>query len=502
MIFSARWKRFLDNRMNPVMVKELRQSVKGKIVPGLLMLFLLVLVCILGGVLLTYDIRTSRHYNAGSEVFLFFFGVLMFTCLGVIPASAGFRMNRERSDVEVDLLYVSTLKPGEIIRGKFWAAMAIILMIFATCMPFMALTYLLRGIDLPSIFVLLAGGLVVAGAFTLVVLLVSVLPMSKIFKTLLGLSMIGGFLLFFSGVISISYELLREGIGSQLGSWSRFWAPALTLTGGLGGLAGLCYVLAAACITPPSLNRAMPIRIYLTILWAIWGAVVLIWAISSGDDDILMAWLIPWIAAINVMFIAAVSERDELGIRVRREIPASFGKRTAAFSFFSGAANGLIWSILMCLITLMLGLLFVYLGNAIYRSTLHEVIETVYGMGGMSLYIFSYALTMSWLRRRFFQRRIAAHYTWLLILVLIGLGSILPPVILFLAKMDPDRYPSLWFGLNPFVFLYEMAKQHSSNKLEICWFIAVGWAFLSLILNWRWIDRQIRGFKPLKQASK
>ena len=76
--------------------------------------------------------------------------------MAFVPLYAGVRLSLERNDANIDLLFVTTITPGAIVRGKYFAAMALTLLIFSACMPFMMFTYLLRGIDLPTIFYLLA----------------------------------------------------------------------------------------------------------------------------------------------------------------------------------------------------------------------------------------------------------------------------------------------------------------------------------------------------------
>ena len=86
------------------------------------------------------------------------------TCLGFVPLYAGVRLSLERNDANIDLLFVTTITPGAIIRGKYLTAMALTLLIFSACMPFITFTYLLRGIDLPTIFYCLAVGFLVCAA--------------------------------------------------------------------------------------------------------------------------------------------------------------------------------------------------------------------------------------------------------------------------------------------------------------------------------------------------
>ena len=67
----------------------------------------------------------------------------------------GARLAGERSDVNVDLLFISSLSPRAVLFGKLAAAGALALLIFGAAAPFMTFAYVLRGLDLPTIFLVL-----------------------------------------------------------------------------------------------------------------------------------------------------------------------------------------------------------------------------------------------------------------------------------------------------------------------------------------------------------
>ena len=75
-----------------------------------------------------------------------------------MPLYAGIRLSLERNDSNLDLLYITTIRPGAIVRGKYFASLALTLLIFSACMPFIVFTYLLRGVNLVSIFWILLFG--------------------------------------------------------------------------------------------------------------------------------------------------------------------------------------------------------------------------------------------------------------------------------------------------------------------------------------------------------
>src|SRR5690348_12129733 len=147
-----------DDLLNPIAVKELRQAVKSRIVMSAMMLFLLIQLAIL---LLTlwFDDQPSAdlvNLEAGRSIFQILQGFLLGTCMLLVPVYAGIRLAAEHSDTNVDLLFISTLRPRGIIAGKLQASVVLILLIFSACAPFMTFTYLLRGIDIPSIVVILS----------------------------------------------------------------------------------------------------------------------------------------------------------------------------------------------------------------------------------------------------------------------------------------------------------------------------------------------------------
>ena len=69
--------------------------------------------------------------------------ILLAICLLFVPAYTSIRLAFER-DTNVDLLFVTTIKPSAIVWGKMFAALTITVLIFSACMPFMVFTYWLR----------------------------------------------------------------------------------------------------------------------------------------------------------------------------------------------------------------------------------------------------------------------------------------------------------------------------------------------------------------------
>ena len=160
----------VSNTLNPIVIKELRQAVQGRFLAAVLLLFLGIQLLTIG--LFLTDDSVSWSFNAGRNIFKTLASMLLGTCLILVPAYTGLRLAMERADANVDLLFITTLRPRSIIWGKFFAALVFSALLYSVCMPFITLTYLLRGIDLPSIFVLLAlNFLIIAVAIQCTILL-------------------------------------------------------------------------------------------------------------------------------------------------------------------------------------------------------------------------------------------------------------------------------------------------------------------------------------------
>jgi hypothetical protein len=149
----ANWREW---ELNPIVIKELRQAVRSWTVTGMLLLFLAVLLVASLIFLVTQSFDSGANMELGGEMFAWFLGILAFASVFFIPLYLGVRVAAERIENNPDLLYVSTLTPARIIFGKFLCGAYVTLLFFSACMPFMAFTNLLRGVDLPTVFLILA----------------------------------------------------------------------------------------------------------------------------------------------------------------------------------------------------------------------------------------------------------------------------------------------------------------------------------------------------------
>ncbi|HVT27922.1 MAG TPA: ABC transporter permease, partial [Lacipirellulaceae bacterium] len=141
--------------LNPILVKETRQALKSfQFTVTFILLLIGCWIVTMGGVAL---IGPRIFYAAeGGSLMLWYYAILAFPLAVVVPYAAFRSLAEEREDNTYDLLSITTLRPRQIISGKLGSALVQMGVYFSAITPCLAFTYLLRGIDLPTIAVLLA----------------------------------------------------------------------------------------------------------------------------------------------------------------------------------------------------------------------------------------------------------------------------------------------------------------------------------------------------------
>ncbi|HWC60872.1 MAG TPA: hypothetical protein VHC44_14345, partial [Verrucomicrobiae bacterium] len=297
--------------LNPVVVKELRQAVRSWAVTGTLLLFLLVLFCAALIFFVTQSFDGSTDQRMGAGIFSWFSLILTGASLLFIPVYIGVRVAAERQENDLDLLYISTLKPARIIRGKFFCGAYVAILFFSACMPFMTFTNLLRGVDLPSIFFILLCLFLIVCCAVQVAIFLACLPISKLLKILVG---IGATIAMFGLVASLTAgisEIMMQGVGSMMSS-GRFWGVFLTISGVIFAAALLLYYLSVALVSPPSANRALPVRIYMTVIWIIGAVACFAWVLNRHEARMILPWAFASMALFSISLVVTVSNHDTL----------------------------------------------------------------------------------------------------------------------------------------------------------------------------------------------
>lgn len=479
----ANWREW---EANPIVIKELRQAVRSWAVTGMLLLFLTVLFITSLIFLINQSFEVDANMGLGGSMFTVFMVILAVASVFFIPLYVGIRVAVERQENNPDLLYVSTLTPVRIISGKVFCGAYMALLFFSACMPFMAFTNLLRGVDLPTVFFILFYLFLVVCAANMIAIFLACLPVSRPFKVLLAL---GGFIASFWVVIPLilfSFEFMRSGVGSMM-SGRVFWMGTLSCIGTGLAVTGLFFVLAVALISPPSSNRALAARLYLTFIWLFGGLLSLGWVFQTGEAGRMLVWTYSTFVIMIFALLVTISNSDEISARVRRTIPQSAFKRPLAFVFFNGAAGGLIWAAAIFLATYFVTREILLL----FPKSLSSPEEGRHWFAVTTAYAFAYALTALFIHRTFLSKR-PAKLVGVLAVLLAGAWAIVPTVLLFfINQLSWKSVEGLQLGN-----IFNILSLRDEEKRIYHTYFAFGWLLVMIVLNAKWFLRQVKNFQP------
>jgi len=481
----------LDNAVNPVAAKELRQAVRSRFVTVALLFFLALEFAVVW-IYLLVEPSAARSLSGGQGLATALYGILLWFCILFIPIYSGVRLAWERSRTQRDLMFATTISAGAVVRGKLLSAMALAGLIYSVCAPFMVFTYLLRGVDLPSIFMVLGTGLVyVLGAVQFAIFLASI-PVSRVAKVLLGLLALG--MVSYFGLMSVMFyatAVLGPGVPFLYPGGTPWEAWVSMLATPLAGI-GLLYVLSCALLKSPSANRMLPVRLYVTSLWLLGGGLAVGWHLLGGGGDGILVWAGVSCTVFAIWFLVAASERETYGPRLRRQVPRFPLWRVPAFLLYSGAAGGLTWAGLLTLITLAVVLL-----PWPYWTHSPDTDDFVAVLGGLALYGLAYSLTAVLVRRlcSMGRYRIPHYYTWVIAVAMMAVGSLGPLFVVMLVAYGHESISMDVLEGGPWTFLnpaYLVQEDWRGEQV-----VVVGlWAFLVILGSIPWALRQMEAFRP------
>lgn len=510
----------LDDWLNPIVVKELRQAVRSRVVVVILQILLVLQLLVMGVTAIQLNANqgnNSHEQAAGREVFMALHGILLGACMVLLPGYAAFRLGSERSENDVDLLFVSALRPGAIMRGKFLATAVLTLLIFSACAPFMTFCYLLRGIDIPTILFVLAIDFLTVLASTQIALFLASFPGNRGMKGALGIAGLFCLLWVFGITMAKTAEMVEFGRGPFWDS-EEFWFTCGTVIFLVASGMGLLFCWSVAMISPPSSNRALPVRLYMTGLVLVNAVLAGSWSYFVNNSTPIWMWLWGTASLFCLYMLITINEREYWTLRVARTIPRQGLLRRFAFLFYSGSAGGMILSFLIIGTTIVAACLwtkFVLDSPPLKSSSFDYDTDSRVKIAAtlLALYTYCYCMTAVCIRR-LFGDRIKISYTWVVALLLVAAGCILPPVIGYLTfndrwaghQLSSERW--LLIG-NPYAVVAEISPLHFyhyfSNDYQdfamVCLLFTGFWALAVTVLSLRWFFGQIERFEAPVQVA-
>jgi hypothetical protein len=481
----------LGDAMNPIAIKELRQAVRGRFVVAMLSLSLIaeMLSVLIATMNQKLDSGSLERSPAGAGLFVTLFTVLFLFCVVFIPMYCGLRLMRERSDTNIDLVFITTIKPRSIILGKLLAAAALAGLLFSASMPFLVFSYVLRGIDFITILVTATFGFVIIVGQCVLGLFIGAIPASRPFKLILGIFALTTTLIVYSTLLSFTSRIVFYGGATRflgITVWQMLGIGLLLLF----TIDFVLLVATTALISPPAANRALPLRTLLAILWAVTYAACFWSAVHFHQPTVLTVWAIAQLSVAALVLFSAIGEREEWGPRVARTIPRRFVARLAAFPFFSGG-GGTLWALGAMAATLV-----AYRVGAAYvtATKLVDIDSNALWMAEAAMCCIGYATLALLVRRSRLGRRVPARATWAIALVLFLLLAVIPPLLFFALYSDASR-SSEYFRIVTVANPFPMTDASSTDGLSLyrTAFLAV-WALLGAAANGRWLASQFARF--------
>ncbi len=351
------------DRVNPILVKETRQALKSRqfVVTFSLLLFAALAWTIAGSLSMMPQIYTTP---SAQRMLVGYYIVLAIPMLLVVPLAAYRSLEGEIDDGTLELLSITFLSPKQIVLGKLASASLQMLLYFIALFPCVAYAYTLRGVDLPTVMLLMACLLVAGLLLTTIALFFAPLAVSRTGRiaTLLAVLLILVIAEYAVAGLSISLILYGNPLTTQ---WVSFLVVATLLIAIAFGY--LLTSAAAAQLTPESENRSTTLRVACTGLSAtlLGLAAVAVWSLGNDSQVVLamagVSLLMLWTLAGSMM----AAESNAMTPRIRRELPSSFLARMFLTWLTPGPTTGIVFASINVVV---LGVTFDFLATEFRRQ--------------------------------------------------------------------------------------------------------------------------------------
>lgn len=469
---AERWLGRLGEHLNPILVKETRQALKSR-----QFVFTFALLLIFGWAWSIFGLWVMGPevvYGAkGPQMLLGYYIILAFPLIVVVPFGAFRSLASEQEEHTFELLWITTLRPRQIVSGKLGSAVVQMLIYLSAISPCIAFTYLLRGVSFPTIALILAYTVLASLGFSLIGLLIGALSTEKHVQVILSVVLIFGLLLAFHiscltawGLVDYSDRFFRE---------SEFWLVNGAILTAYGSYFALVFVAAVARITFASDNRSTPIRVVLFaqhVLLTIWIAGICLESTASSSMFVGMLIFFIVLASLHWYIAGAfmTGESPDLSLRVRRQLPMSFLGRVFLTWFNPGPATGYVFAvsgILVALITVAAAAIFVEFvmppGTAGSRFVTIETVLVFASLAACYLTIYlGLGLLLVGMLRHVSRTGLVLSLLIQILLLLLGCG-----VPLLVQTMTPrwgQSGYSLWHITNP---LWTLAEIGDNTTLPV-----------------------------------
>jgi uncharacterized membrane protein (DUF485 family) len=399
----------VGDRLNPILVKETRQALKSRqftLTFGLLLVAVWVWTIV--GVAM---IGPTLWYGAeGRKMFYGYYLVMALPLLVIVPYGALRALASEHEEHTYDLLSITTLGPRQIVGGKLGSSILQMMIYLSAISPCLAFTYMLRGIDVPTIFVILCATTLASLGLAVVGLLVGALSTAKHWQVALSVLAVLGLALVFFMACGFTSEALSADMPLSSAAFWQIFAAVVSIAA---SYIVLAFFAAAARVTFQSENRSTPLRIVMFLQQLLAAAWMGFAALKGTGPELLMVFVCLVGLHWYLMGLFMTGESPELSSRVKRHLPQSLLGRALSTWFNPGPGTGYLFAVANCAAMFALALAgAALLARFNYSSapkgakplwTFDEVSRigwfAVLGLGYLVLYLGVGLLVLRWLRR-------------------------------------------------------------------------------------------------------
>lgn len=485
---------YMEDRANPIVVKEARQAVRSRWVITMLALELVALFLLTAGAAIFGVGNPSNDFNGtGFEVFMTINGGLMLLCTLAVPAYVAARLGSERTGAAADLLYTTSIGPASVVWGKVAVAMMIATLLVFAAAPFLVVSYLLRGIDLPTIAFIIGLDIVVILFCSQLAITIAAMPVSAILRVFAGV-VTALFILYF-GVAFMSGALFFGGT-SVVSFDAELWKNVGVFVIIAVGLSGLLFALTVAMLAPVHTDRALLPRAYTTAFWATTGAMAFVAAIDSDDAGPVALWAVIWTIGFSIALALAAGERRDFAGRLLRRVPRRAPFRPLRMLFMSGAATGLVWASLFALGSVACWFAFAALveGTSVRLSGRETIVVT--SVIPIPLSMLALCLLAVWTRDSLLSRWLSHSMTTGIAVLYFGLASTVPLVAA--AVLDPRNWE--YSDIAAIAPVGPALLTDATDIASLGIFISAVSATLLVLLHARWGFRQFAAYRPVNPS--
>jgi hypothetical protein len=468
--------------LNPILVKESRQSLKSRqfVATFFLMLTASWLISVFGVVV---EGAGAEYREIGRTFFFNYYIVLAVAVFVVVPFSAFRSLLSERDLHTWEVLSITTLKPREIVWGKLSSALLQIFIYYSAITPFMAFAKLLKGIDAVSIALVLVASLVGSMMLSLIALTAGTFGNQRYWQIFMTLGMLiallnafGASLALVNGVLEAPFEL----------DSAAFWWVAGVIASFVAAYGILFLQIAVGQLTFDADNRTTGVRLAAAgIFWlaVAWLAAWLQWhsyfgTSTIGSNEINEALsILATLAAIQwgLLGLITATETDPLSRRVRRGQSRFLIVRLLRTPLMPGGARGYLYIILH----LAALAIFVVAAMSFSFSNNEATCNYVLGLCCYVAFYLGLGSAVARLARRVFGDFRPAHAR-VLTLLLVALGSILPQTLYFFEAFRTASRPQYWIT-DPFHTLGNLASGNTHSTMLIM--LLAGGTAVVVLLN-------------------